>query len=161
MTYTEVVVPRKDPAGLKLFRNLCALAAGAGILGILFTWYSMPVAVVFGFLALRLTDRLDIEYQYYQLGNDFDIAKVIGGRKRKEIMTLNLEQVTLIAPVSSERMEAYENWTTSDYSAHDPQREPWAIICTHQGSRNRILIQMNDALYKALRRQLPGKVFDK
>ena len=160
MTYTEVVVSRKNPPGLKAKRNLAFAAALVSLAGTMLTWFCLPLTVVLGVLALRLTEKLDIEYQYYQLGNDFDIAKITGGRKRKEIATLDLSQVMLIAPADSDRAADYADWVTADFSARDPEHAPWAVICTHRGNRRRVLIQMNEPLLRALKRQLPGKVFE-
>ncbi len=157
--YTEVVVLRKNAPGVKVLKMvLGALTVICLAVGITMFYPLLVGAVIFGLLFWKLSQSVDIEFQYNLMEDDFDIDKVIGNSKRKHILTVKTGQIVMVAPIDSPELSSYESWSTLDVSAKEPDKKPYAMICHVDGAKKRILIQMNEALLRSLKRQLGSKV---
>lgn len=96
-TFSEQLVTRTNTKADTLKKILISLAGIliASILmwlSIMFGFYSL-IFLVFGVLggAVWLVSNMDVEYEYIITNNEMDIDKIIGRRKRKRMITLDLK----------------------------------------------------------------------
>ena len=158
--YVEVLVKRAPVKGAD---TLKAVVGGltfvflllASMLGNLLFFV---LAVIAGLIYYFKILRLNVEFEYFYMDGEFEIAQIFNKSKRKKFLTLNENMIELIAPMEAEEVSYYSNAKVIDCSANDPQRPPYAMICNYNNALNKVLLQMNDELLKALKRQMPGKV---
>lgn len=96
-TFSEQLVTRNNTKTDTLKKILISIAGIliASILmwlSIMFGFYSL-IFLVFGVLggAVWLVSNMDVEYEYIITNNEMDIDKIIGRRKRKRMITLDLK----------------------------------------------------------------------
>lgn len=96
-TFVEQLVERFPSAGIKARRALTALAAGFLSLFILFvSLFVFPMLIVLAvgvvYLAWVIIRETQVEYEYILTGTELDIDKVMGRRRRKRMITLQLSR---------------------------------------------------------------------
>ena len=114
------------------------------------------------FLMYRWTAKnLDLEYDYILVNNELDIDRVLGGKARRRMITINLGQVLVLAPLGAPELEQYSKLLLKDYSAADPENPPYIAVCAIEGGGRRYALQLNGEMLEMIRRQIPGKVITK
>lgn len=96
-TFSEQLVTRSATKS-DMIKKILISVAGILIasilmwLSIVFSFYSL-ILLVFGVLggAVWLVSNMDVEYEYIITNNEMDIDKIIGRRKRKRMITLDLK----------------------------------------------------------------------
>lgn len=95
-TYSEQLVSRPSSGADKAKKILISLgailiASLLMYLSIIFSVYSL-ILLVFGVLGggVYLTSNMDVEYEYIVTNSEIDIDKIIGKRKRKRMITIDL-----------------------------------------------------------------------
>ncbi len=127
-------------AGLSLHPLLLVLAAAAGI-----GWY-------------WLRQNTDVELEYTHTNGELDIDKVMNNSRRKHLLTVELGRVDIIAPVDSPSLTRFRDIKILDYSARDPDRPPYAMVCQGRDGKQLLLLQLDEKMLAGLKRWLPGKV---
>ena len=103
-TYSEQLVSRASTGADKAKKIL--ISTGAILLSTVLMWLSIVFAfyslifLVFGVLGLGvyLVSNMDIEYEYIITNDEMDVDKIIGRRKRKRMITLDLGSAEDFAP---------------------------------------------------------------
>ena len=156
---TESVVAKKSMPGAQLlFGTLVFLAAislisaGAHLLFLVF-------AALFGFLAFKVWSNTDVEYEYIHTNNIFDIDKVMHSSRRKSLLSLDLNQVVVIAHVDSDELAPHLRLEKLDYSGNSDEENKYGIVCVVRGKKKLVLIHMEPKMLKSLKMQIPSKVF--
>ncbi len=104
---SEQLVPRistgSDKAK-KILVSLGAIVVASVImwLAIVFGIYSLVIVVVFVLYGgVWLVSNMNVEYEYIITNNEMDIDKIIGRRKRKRMITINLGSAEEFSPYTS------------------------------------------------------------
>ena len=135
-----------------IFTGILMLVLSSVVIGYL----GLFLAVILGFVAYYLIfPRFSVEYEYTLFGKDLDIDIIYNKEKRKSKMQLDLSQAELIAPLSSQRMAAYQNNKKINFTANDSDKSPYAIVIPNKQEKVCVLIQMEDDLYSHLRMVVP------
>ncbi len=103
-TYSEQLVTRTSTGADKAKKVL--ISVGAILLATMLMWLSIVfgaytlILLVFGVLGLGvyLVSNMDVEYEYIVTNEEMDIDKIIGRRKRKRMITIDLRSVEDLAP---------------------------------------------------------------
>ena len=155
--YTEQVVPKKKMPGGKVILGLLVLLAiaSAALVGQNFVF--LFVAVIFGFLALRVWQNTDVEYEYIHTNHILDVDKVMNSSRRKSIISIDLKNVVVITRRNSDGVARYENLQKMDFTnGQAPDRE-YAMVCVVCGQQKLVLLQLNEKMLASLQKQIPGK----
>ena len=162
--FVEQIVARKNPPLTKVILGIMiALTVFVGLNGILFL---QPVILVM-FLALLgmlyyMYLQVNIEYEYSVTEGELDIDIIRWQRKRKHLVTVDMENVVVIAPARSEPVSAYvgRKLKTSDCTSHDADHNYYTLVYKPQGqaSEEKILFEPNERVLDALWRKAPSKV---
>lgn len=161
-SYVECLIARKPSFVmhfLKLF--LIMLTVGLVLVGFIF----MPgipglllaaVAAVGAYFAYM---NADIEYEYLYVGKEISVDKVMAKSKRKKAGSYVLEQMEVMAPVGSHRLDAYQNrqMKTVDYSSGVAQKPEKRYMMVMNDCR--VILEPNEAMLKAVQDVAPRKVF--
>lgn len=103
-TYSEQLVTRASTGADKAKKIL--ISVGSILIATLLMWLSIVFAaytlilLVFGVLGLGvyLVSNMDVEYEYIITNDEMDIDKIIGRRKRKRLITIDLRSAEDFAP---------------------------------------------------------------
>ena len=161
--YSELLVKKEPTAKDSIVKYgmivLTVLAVGAGLF---ISPILLLVAVALGVASYFVIPRTDLEYEYLFVNGEFDIDMVMSKSKRKKIMSMNLSEADLVAPLDSHRMDYYNGNSrlkTLDYSSGNPEHKRFAIIMKAGGENSRIIIEPDDEMAKAIKNTAPSKVF--
>ena len=161
--YSELLVKKEPTAKDSIVKYgmivLTVLAVGAGLF---IRPLLLLVAVALGVASYFVIPRTDLEYEYLFVNGEFDIDMVMAKSKRKKVMSVNLSEADLIAPLNSHKMDYYNGnsrMKTLDYSSGNPEHKRFAIIMKAGGENSRIIIEPDDEMAKAIKNSAPSKVF--
>ena len=157
--YTESVVPRnpgpKEKRMQILFLVLTVVSAAAAIF---LNFILIVAALAAGFLYYRGRKNADAEYEYVHTNDIFDVDLVIGNAARKQLVSVNLEKVLLIAPADSDALEPYKDWKVYDYSGDAGNEVCYAMVCKDGARSKMLLLKLDDEMHRSLKQWIPGKV---
>lgn len=105
-----------------------------------------------------LVQKYFVEFEYFYMDGELTISKIYNKAKRKKVLVLKDRMIKLIAPMGSAELNGCRDSKKIDFTANDPLMLPYVIICEHNGETKYVNIQMNDELYKELKRNNPNKV---
>ena len=120
------------------------------------------LAVGAGLFISPMLPRTDLEYEYLFVNGEFDIDMVMSKSKRKKVMSMNLSEADLVAPLDSHRMDYYNGNSrlkTLDYSSGNQQHRRFAVIIKSGGENCKIIIEPDEQMAQAIKNSAPSKVF--
>lgn len=161
--HIELLIPVKT----KMINNvikialwaIVVLAFLASFLGLVFI--SVIVAVIAGASAYIIGMRSDLEYEYILTAKEIDIDAIYSKQSRKNITTLDLTKLEIMAPLDSYRLDGYKNRKvkTEDFSSGVADNKKNMYVMYYDGSR-KIIIEPDENLYKAIYNVAPHKVYN-
>ena len=160
-TYVECLVARKPSLVLTFLKFfLIMMAVVFFLIGLVGYVVGLIVAIVAGVGAYFATMNASIEYEYLYVDKEVSIDKVLAKSRRKKAGTYSVEQMEILAPLNSHRLDSYKNRDakTVDFSsgiAAQPERR-YMMVCN---GGTRVILEPNEALIKAIQTVAPRKVF--
>lgn len=159
--YVEVLVKRNvDKEKKKRKLIMLAMMAILFVLGIATkspSSFCLFAVCVLGYAFL--VPKYCVEFEYFYMNRELTISKIINKSRRKKILELNDGVIKSIAPVNSAEMNAFNNLEKKDCTADDASTISYAIVYMDKELK-RVDIQMNDELYRELKKNMPYKVKD-
>ncbi len=156
--YTETVVPVPSKPIYQVYKyiliGLVVLSlVAAGFIG-------LPVLIVTAALVwlLRVLERSDSEYEYVHTNDCFDVDLVVHNSRRRSLLSVDLKQVLLIARADSAEMAVYKSVAEKDYSGNCSRENLYEMVYTVSGGRRKLLLQLDEAMYRSLKQWIPDKV---
>lgn len=160
--YTEVTIPRRlsrDPAKTK--RRLWIACLVMTFLGVMVSFYLLIPAVILWIIYIFAKRLVEFDFEYIQTNDTLDIDMVMGGFSRRNMMTLSLSQVLIIAPWGAEELEEFADIKPLDYSARNPNNRPYVLVCVVKEQRKKLYLQLNEKMLTSLKQVIPQKVIVK
>ncbi|MCL2634845.1 MAG: hypothetical protein FWD34_10075 [Oscillospiraceae bacterium] len=163
--FIEQLVERKKDSRDTVLRICIILAATSlSFLIVMFAiWITyLPLVIIVGgviWLAMFILKGLTVEYEYILTNRDLDIDKIIGKRKRKRLVSLNL--------INAEEFDLYhadfDSVTDVTVSAHDNSYTGlWYLVGKHPAHGKVILLfSPNDEFAITVNNALPSKAKNK
>ena len=160
-TYVECLVAKKPSLVLTFLKFfLIMMAVVFFLIGLVGYVVGLIAAIVAGVGAYFATMNANIEYEYLYVDKEVSVDKVMAKSRRKKAGTYSVEQMEILAPLNSHRLDSYKNRDakTVDYSsgiAAQPERR-YMMVCN---GGTRVILEPNEALIKAVQTVAPRKVF--
>ncbi len=158
--YVECLVARKSSVVMKFLKILLImLTVVFAVIGMRLL-PGLLIAVVTGVGAYFVYMNADIEYEYLYLDKEISIDKVMAKSRRKKAGSYTVEQMEILAPLNSHRLDSYKNRNTKtlDYSsgiANQPESR-YMMVCNGDV---KVIIEPNEEMIKAIQNVAPRKVF--
>ena len=156
--YAETTVVRRiveNPAPVKrFFLIILAITLTLGLLHMLF-WIASLIVL---FMYLWCRSNLEVEFDYTLVNMELDLDKVIRGKKRRHLMTLELKDVLVVAPKESDALDNYYHLPLLDFSSGDPNCLCYVIVCIYHGEKRRLQLELSQEMLRAMRLQIGSKV---
>lgn len=159
-TYVEWLVKRKTPAYMTLLKILTIMLTVCFVLLGFFLLPAMIIAVLLGVAAYFVYLNSDVEYEYLYVDKELTVDKVMAKSRRKRVATYDLGKIEILAPIKSWHLDNYKNRTdkTVDYSSRE-EKQPDRRFAFFYDGKQRVLIEPNEEMIKAMQTVAPRKVF--
>lgn len=160
--YTEWIVKRKAPVyaipakiGMILLTAIPTLLVLTGIV-----WWMIIPAVIFGYLTYRVFLNFDLEFEYVFVNGELDIDKIMGKSRRKRCMTIDMENIEIIAAEGSHLLDGYKNrkYKHMDFSSNNKDNKKYLLYGNYKNESTSILIEPNEKMLDSMRSISPRKV---
>ena len=106
-----------------------------------------------------LLQNAHIEYEYLYLDKELSVDRIKNQASRKRVAVYNLETMEVMAPRGSHRLDSYQNLKVKDYSSEKQEGNAFELVVDGEKGKERIVIDTNDDLLKAIRMVSPRNVF--
>lgn len=159
-TYVEWLVKRKTPAYMTLLKILTIMLTVCFVLLGFFLLPAMIIAVLLGVAAYFVYLNSDVEYEYLYVDKELTVDKVMAKSRRKRVATYDLGKIEILAPIKSWHLDNYKNRTdkTVDYSSGE-EKQPDRRFAFFYDGKQRVLIEPNEEMIKAMQTVAPRKIF--
>ena len=159
-TYVEWLVKKKTPAYMTLLRILSVMLTVCFVLVGLAFVPALLVGIAFGVAAYFIYMNSDLEYEYLYVDKELTVDKVMAKSKRKRVAVFDIGKMEILAPVKSWRLDNYKNRTDKavDYSSGEEKQPDTRYVMFYDG-KQKVIIEPNEELIKAIQTVAPRKVF--
>lgn len=133
MSEKLVIIPRKVTGIGKLVNTwLLVMACLLVLLSAMLSpyVYSVPAMIVISLWVWRRF-RCNVEYEYTYYDGDLHIAKITNKARRKNLVNVNMEDVTVIAPRGDRSIYKYENdksYKRKDYTSGEKGAKVYHLV---------------------------------
>lgn len=103
--------------------------------------------------------QANIEYEYLYLDKELAVDKIKNQTKRKKVAVYQLSTLEVMAPRKSHRLDSYQNLKAKDFSSETEAGNAFELVLNGENGRERIIIDTNEELVKAIRMAAPRQVF--
>ncbi len=159
-TYVECLVARRSSTVKSFLKILLIMLTACFLLiGLVFI-PGILVAIATGIGAYFMNLNANVEFEYLYLDKEISVDKVMAKSRRKKQATYSVDQMEILAPLNSHRLDSYNNRNlkTIDYSsgvASQPEKR-YMMVCNGD---TKVILEPNEAMLKAIRNVAPRKVF--
>ncbi len=159
-TYVEWLVKKKTPAYMTLLRILSVMLTVCFVLVGLAYVPALLVGIALGVGAYFIYMNSDLEYEYLYVDKELTVDKVMAKSKRKRVAVFDIGKMEILAPVKSWRLDNYKNRTDKavDYSSGEEKQPDTRYVMFYNG-KQKVIIEPNEELIKAIQMVAPRKVF--
>lgn len=160
-TYVECLVARKPSMIMTFFKFLLImLTVVFALVGLLGSIAALLIAVIAGVGAYFTAMNASIEYEYLYLEREISVDKVMNKSRRKKAGSFSVEQMEILAPLNSHRLDSYRNMNTKtlDYSSGIAAQPERRYMMVYSGN-TKVILEPNEAMIKAVQSVAPRKVF--
>jgi hypothetical protein len=159
-TYVELLVkkPRVKAASVLHFLMI-VLGAVLFFIGIMTTFLITLCGLLCYGGAYLLTLNACIEYEYLYLDKELTVDKIKNQARRKTVASYSIETMEVMAPKGSHRLDSYQNLNVKDYSSQTQEGQAFELVVEGEKGRERIIIDTNEELIRAMRMAAPRKIF--
>lgn len=158
--FVEQLVKRQTQSGQKgMIFLLSLLAAVLCFAGFFFNNIILLPAAVLIVIAVLYYRNSDIEYEYCLVNTQFDVDKIIAKSKRKQLLSVDLKDLEVAAPVNSERLSRLNNLKTYDFTSGVENVQTFALVVRTDKETIKIIINPNNKFMDAVYKMAPRKVF--
>ncbi|MBR5127696.1 MAG: hypothetical protein IKU69_04620 [Roseburia sp.] len=161
MTEKLVIVPRKQ-VGIEKTLVLCLFAMSCSMTFMsLFVSpiFSVPAIIAISLWVWRFRRNIEFEYTYYD--GDLNFARIINKAKRKNIVSVNMEDVLTIAPRGDRSIYKYENdsnYRYKDLTSGVSTGKVYAVIFKGENGMCRYEFEPDEPMLDAIRVKYPRAV---
>ncbi len=167
--YIERIVQKKKTSaeyllGFMLVTSAIFLCFAIVIVPIIFgqnvIYFSGLAVCGIGYLAYRLVNNSNKEYEYSLVNDDMTIDQITAKRKRTTLFQGSCKDFTMVAPVDSdEYQEAVKaSGLFLDFRSGENALSGWFFVTTKSSNRMLILFEPDDRFIVAFRRYIPRYV---
>lgn len=158
--FIEQLVKKQTHAGQKsIVFILSLLAAVLCFAGFFFNYILLIPGVLVAVVAFIYFRNTDIEYEYCLVNTQLDVDKIIAKSSRKHLLTVDLKNLEIAAPINSDRLSRLTNVKIVDYSTGEENVQTFALVVRTDKELIRIIFNPNNKLMDAIYKLAPGKVF--
>ena len=157
--YCEQIVEKKKTGAdiAKIVLTLLAIVLGAGAFVFVSVYFGITFMIIFaiGLLALGawLVSGMNVEYEYIITNNEMDIDKIIGRRKRKRMITVDLSKANGFGGYPPQ--EDIEADTTVHATTGLEKNAHYLLVEHNDYGKVKVIFNPNEKTREAIAHELP------
>lgn len=160
-SYMEQAVSAKPGKNYYIQLFLCVLLAVAGIVLFLFTGALGLLVFIVGIcLFFYCLGNHNLEYEYTLTNGSVEIAAIYNANRRKELMSFELEQVTMIVPKDSPRISTENFAKKRDYSSRTGKGQVISLVIESDGRKELVSMEPDERLLAHIKTFARNKMYD-
>lgn len=162
--YTEHYVKR-TPSALQRIGKVALIAGSVALL----LFGIMLASGILGFLGVAaiaasyfLMPLFNADYEYIFVDGQIDFDKISGGEKRKNMLRIDLDNVEIMAPENSHRLDSFRNQqglSVKDFTSNTEGPQRYCIYLSHNGEKLLIKFEPSEKMIEFSKQKAPRKVF--
>lgn len=165
--YMEQAISAKPGKDYYIQLFLCILLAAAGILLFLFIgspWFIGPLGLLVFIVGICLffycLGNHKLEYEYTLTNGSVEIAAIYNASSRKELMSFELDQVTMIVPKGSPRISTENFAKKRDYSSRTGEGQVISLVIEIDGRKELVSMEPDERLLAHIKTFARNKMYD-
>lgn len=157
--YMEQLVKRKNTKRTLLLKILLIVGAVATLPTIVFSPFFIFAPVILAGLAVTYFKATNVEYEYSYFNGNLDIDQIMAKQYRKRLVSINMDEIDVVAPTGSLEIQQYRRLKKYNYSSRRKGIPTYQIAIHHKGKRARIVFEPKEELLTEMKLAAPRKVF--
>lgn len=101
-----------------------------------------------------------VEYEYTLTNGSIEIAAIYNASKRKELFHFEMEQVTMIVPENSNRIEHESFAKKRNYTSGNKDRNAVTMVVEVNGAKQAVSMELNEKCMDHIRLYGKNKIYD-
>ena len=160
-SYSELLIKRKQSFPVILVKSLLIGIIGASfLLTLLGNPITLFIAIIFGAIFYFVRGKSDLEYEYLYVGGELSVDKIIGKQKRKAVINMPMEKISIVAPTGSEPLNEYKGRDLKKLDFTSKTGKPnYTVIFNGKEIQYRILMELNEEIITMMYNAAPRKIF--
>ena len=114
-------------------------------------------------IAIFMISRSVVEFEYIFVAGELEIDRIIGRRKRKKIMKVDVKNILMMAPEDSKRLdealEENKKYKYYDFSTRAKDTKKYCIVTSKDGKECIIIFEPSDKTVELMKSYGPRLVF--
>ena len=156
--YAEQLVKKKTEVKDIVIKIGLIILTVLSFLAVFMIPFGILVPAAFIVADVFLFRLLDVEYEYLYTNGDLDIDKIMHKERRKNVFSVDVHDMEVLAPSGSAELLPYRNIKPNDFSSRIQGKELYEMILTVKGIKKRVIFEPNENLIEGIRMCVPRKV---
>ena len=106
-----------------------------------------------------LFKRMNVEFEYVYFNGDLDIDKILDMQSRKRVLSTNIKEIEVVAPVGAVELQPYQRKKVLDFSTQNPEDKAYEMVTLFKGETVRVVFNPNEKILNGMKNMAPRKVF--
>ena len=159
--YTELLVKRKPSVKEKLMKALLIVLVILSIPTVLMYKFGLLLMVAAIAVTVIVFIRTDVEYEYLYYNGELDVDIIYRKMQRKNIFSVNINDMEILAPINYIEVKHYERLKTLDYSSGTKNGNKYVMVIAKGGQKIRMIFEPNEKMVEDIFYRAPRKVIRK
>ena len=158
--YSEARVIRKSSMATYGMKALMVLAIIIGLFIMVFAGKFGIIGVAMIVMVVFFFPKYNLEYEYVFVDGQLDFDRIIGQSRRKTLIRIDLEQVDMVVPMNSPRLDQYQNMQVEkkDYSSGQKKENTYVILTKAKAKHLMIMFEPSEKMLRMMKQKSPRKV---
>ncbi|MDR3552177.1 MAG: hypothetical protein P4L75_03545 [Clostridia bacterium] len=169
--FVEHMVTRKN-SPIDMLKMFLLTVAGVVLVFVIFLVMSQLPSFAFLFLLAifgacwgwwHLMTSFRVEFEYTLTNGEMDVDKIVAQRKRKRLITVNLREIEIMAPMNGDHQRDFENHslkTKIDASSSPQSPKAYFLIVNHdKQGLTRLIFEPDERILSGAKMVAARKVF--
>ncbi len=163
-TRVEQLISRKNTAIVYIARAMAVMAALFIIL--LGLWALGFLGLIVGFFAiygvLFMFKSTEVEYEYLLVNNELSIDVVYGKERRKHLVSYDVREAEIFAPIESDRVHNYlhnDKIIGKNFTSGTGEAKVYTLVINSNANMYKVFIEPNEKLFEGIRSYIPRKTY--
>ena len=158
--YVEWLVARKSSTVMNFLKILSILLTVCFFILGLMNPILLILALAMAAAAYFVSLNTQVEYEYLYCERELSIDKIMNKSKRKNAGKFEIERMEILAPYGSYHLDEFKNKTYKelDFSSGVVNKPEKRYVLYYDG-KNKVIIEPNEGIIKAIKSIAPRKVF--
>ena len=126
-----------------------------------FIQFGIIIPIILIIVDLAVFRRMDIEFEYIYTNGDLDVDKIIHKEKRKRMLSVNVNDMEILAPLGAAELSNYKEGKVYDFTTHAEGANIYEMIVSKDGERKKILFEPEKEIVEGIWMLAPRKTIRK